>query len=91
MTELCLPTKSLSLMASMLFRVMEVMSSSVRKVTERRGQVYHDQGLKSADRSSLQVTESWSSPSCTHELKCYAAWELPPLGHSLSYCIKKNI
>lgn len=39
MTELCLPTKSLSLMASMLFRLMEAKSSSVTEVVDRRGQV----------------------------------------------------
>lgn len=33
--ELCLPTKSLSLMASMLFRLMEANSSSVRKEVDR--------------------------------------------------------
>lgn len=36
--ECCLPTKSLSLMASMLFKLMEAKSSSERKGMDRAGQ-----------------------------------------------------
>lgn len=54
--RLCLPTKSLSLTASMLFRLMEAKSSSVRNVMDRGGQAWHDWSLNSSGCSSMQVT-----------------------------------
>lgn len=56
MIGLCLPTKSLSLTASMLFRLMEAKSSSVRKVTDRGGQAWHVWSLNASGYPSMQVT-----------------------------------